>query len=444
MSKISIIMPLYNAEKYLEESLNSVLNQTFKDFELICINDASADATLEILKKYQNKDSRIAVLENEQRLGAAESRNKGLKNAKGKYIIFLDGDDIFDEEMLSLSCKTAEKTNANIVMFDSMHVVSEKIREKHTIYHSSNYYKKYCKDTFSIKEQKPFDWVRWTVAPWNKLFRLDFIHKNQLKFQTLSSSNDVYFVSAALLLSEKTIVLNDNRVMVYARDHDVPTRISYNRDPMCVYQAIKHLQNMLLERNLFAEYYKHFYYWAFFLLRITLDKLKKTEIKKKFYLFLQEQGIDNLIKAGEKYFNILNEDIKSWFYEYKEKDVVTEWFGNRTILYFHMWDKAEFVKNIFERCACEGKKVAIWGAGRNGYTALDFCSKNGLQVEAVIDSNKNKQGTYLFDCPILSFEDIEDDIQVILISAENIYDSVKTMVNDKDIEVMDLNIVLDM
>lgn len=444
MPQISIIMPLYNAEKYLKESLDSVLNQTFKDFELICINDASSDTTLEILKTYQNVDSRILILENNERSGAAESRNRGIQKAKSKYIIFLDGDDIFEEEMLSLSYIVAEEKQADIVMFEYIHVISENIYQKREVFHSPKYIEKYCVDTFSIKEQKPYDWVRWSAGPCNKLFRLDFVRKNQLKFQTLSSSNDVYFVSAAFLLSEKTIVLNDNRIMVYARDHDVPTRISYNRDPLCVYQAIKCLQEMLLERNLFAEYYEHFYYWAFFLLRLTLDKLKNYKIKEQFYQFLQMQGIENLIKADKIYFDALNEDIKSWFYEFKEKELETKWFENRTILYYHLWNNAEYVKKIFSKYVSEEKKVAVWGAGRNGYTVLDFCNRNKLRVEVVIDSNKNKQGIYLLGYPICSFEDIQDDIQVILISAENIYDSVKTIIGEKDIEIIDLNIVLDM
>ena len=89
MAKISIIMPLYNAEKYLAESLESIHNQTFKEYELICINDASTDSTLEILNKYQSADFEMIIMENKTRLGAAESRNKGIKKARGKYIIFL-------------------------------------------------------------------------------------------------------------------------------------------------------------------------------------------------------------------------------------------------------------------------------------------------------------------------------------------------------------------
>ena len=95
MLEISVVMPLYNAQKYLKESLDSILCQSFSNFELICINDDSSDDTENILKEYQSRDSRINIYKNAERSGAALSRNKGIEVAKGKYIIFLDGDDLF-------------------------------------------------------------------------------------------------------------------------------------------------------------------------------------------------------------------------------------------------------------------------------------------------------------------------------------------------------------
>lgn len=97
---ISIIMPLYNAERFLEKTLQSIANQTYRDYELICIDDASSDLTAEIVKKAQLADKRIILLHNQERKGAAYSRNKAMRQARGDYLAFLDGDDIFDEKML--------------------------------------------------------------------------------------------------------------------------------------------------------------------------------------------------------------------------------------------------------------------------------------------------------------------------------------------------------
>ena len=91
MVKISVIIPVYNKEEYLEECLESTLNQTLRDIEVICINDGSKDNSLEILKTYEEKDARIKVF-NQNNSGAANSRNNGIKIANGEFVFFLDAD----------------------------------------------------------------------------------------------------------------------------------------------------------------------------------------------------------------------------------------------------------------------------------------------------------------------------------------------------------------
>ena len=93
MCEISIIIPVYNAQDYLKRCLNSVLNQKFKDFEAICINDGSTDSSFEILREYSKKDSRIKVIGFNQNQGASIARNTGIKEARGKYLGFMDCDE---------------------------------------------------------------------------------------------------------------------------------------------------------------------------------------------------------------------------------------------------------------------------------------------------------------------------------------------------------------
>lgn len=97
---ISIIMPLYNAERFLNETLQSIRNQTYTNYELICVDDCSTDRTFEMLQQAMKIDGRIRLLHNNVRSGAAVSRNKGMEEAKGEYLAFLDGDDIFEEEKI--------------------------------------------------------------------------------------------------------------------------------------------------------------------------------------------------------------------------------------------------------------------------------------------------------------------------------------------------------
>ena len=98
MILVSIIIPVYNASKYLYRCLDSILNQTFRDFELILINDGSTDNSLEILREYETKDSRIIVIDKPNE-GVSAARNQGIEIAKGEYIMFCDSDDYVEMEL---------------------------------------------------------------------------------------------------------------------------------------------------------------------------------------------------------------------------------------------------------------------------------------------------------------------------------------------------------
>ncbi|MEK6874012.1 MAG: glycosyltransferase family A protein [Nanoarchaeota archaeon] len=106
---ISVIIPVYNDKKYLDEAIQGILNQTFRDFELILVNDASTDNSLEIMRKYQKKDKRIIIINNKKNLMTSRSRNKALKIAKGKYVAMQDHDDFSFPERLEKEYNFLEK-----------------------------------------------------------------------------------------------------------------------------------------------------------------------------------------------------------------------------------------------------------------------------------------------------------------------------------------------
>ena len=115
---ISVIMPCYNTEQYVEETLKSVLNQSFKDYEIICLNDGSTDGTLEILKRYQQSYPNIRVISSENH-GIAYQRNTGVQCAQGKYIYYMDSDDLLKENCLETLYQYAEADNLDVVYFEA-------------------------------------------------------------------------------------------------------------------------------------------------------------------------------------------------------------------------------------------------------------------------------------------------------------------------------------
>ena len=95
MAKVSVIIPVYNVEPYLKQCMDSVVGQTLKDIEIICVDDGSTDGSLDILKEYATEDSRIQIIE-QKNAGAGAARNNGMRHATGKYLSFLDSDDFFE------------------------------------------------------------------------------------------------------------------------------------------------------------------------------------------------------------------------------------------------------------------------------------------------------------------------------------------------------------
>ena len=437
-------MPVYNGEKYLGEALLSLLKQTYKDFEIICINDASIDTSLEILRNFQCKDKRIRILENNKRSGAAFSRNVGIREAKGKYITFLDGDDIFEEEMLELAYRAMERYDVDIVMYEYMHVSSEHIYEKRCIQRSERFVEKYCNSPFSIRGCEPIEFMNWSDSPWNKLYKRSFIISNKLEFQTLSSSNDVYFVQMALLLAEKIIELNDRRVMVYARDHDEPSRISYDRDPMCTYQAMLKIGQELIAREIFSKFFQYYYCRLFYALKDSINKTKKSENAKLYYEFLQKEGINNLASLSYDCYTKIDRYIYVLLENFKRLDFSTGWYNNESKFDVYLYKNAHKVISLLRSYEKNHVTVAIWGMGRNGRKFLNFLQNNNLRVNEVVDKDKNKCGEVVSGYKIGKPDEVIERIQVVVVCSFKIYSDVINELQGKKVDVVNIENVVGM
>ena len=206
---ISVIIPLYNVEDYIHVCLNSVLKQTYQDFEVICIDDASTDSTAEILDYFVQKDSRIRILKNESNKGPGFSRNEALKEAKGKYIIFLDGDDWLSLNALETVVEKAEKDNLDFVMFKNI-VHYEKNHE----FGWEKYYDMEFMDKFENKVFNHMDLDKTKLfkipnGPCNKLYLKSFLDKNDIRFpdENLIHEDNPFFYKA-ITRAERISMIN--------------------------------------------------------------------------------------------------------------------------------------------------------------------------------------------------------------------------------------------
>ena len=128
--KVSVIIPVYNVEQYLRQCLDSVINQTFKDIEIIIVNDCSPDNSLQIIKQYQQKDSRIVLVDLPENTGVGNARNEGIKLAKGKYITFIDPDDWAAKNFIDVLYNSIEKYNTDFVSVSYVKMSNYKVASK--------------------------------------------------------------------------------------------------------------------------------------------------------------------------------------------------------------------------------------------------------------------------------------------------------------------------
>lgn len=206
--KLSVVVAVYNAENFLQQCLDSIINQTFKDIEVLCINDGSVDGSLAILESYGAQDSRIKVFSKDNEgLGAASARNYGLEQACGQYILFLDSDDFFELDMFEHMVARAEETLADIVLCNG-YEFDHKAKRRFKVSHILETKLLPQKDVFSYKDCCDTIYRLSQGYAWNKLFRRSFIEKHNLRFQRVKFTDDAYFTFSLMVLAERITVVN--------------------------------------------------------------------------------------------------------------------------------------------------------------------------------------------------------------------------------------------
>lgn len=194
MIKVSIIIPIYNVERYLVQCLQSVVNQTLKDIEIICINDGSTDQSGEILEQFARKDSRIIAI-NQKNQGVSITRNNGLKMAQGKYIGWVDSDDWIDPDFYQRLYESALKYEADIAMAGYKDIDEQNKTLKTAI--------RFLKEKAYNNFNKKMKFIEKHMYLWNKIFKKDFLDKCQLYFPENVTYEDVIWLPQIFYKAEK-------------------------------------------------------------------------------------------------------------------------------------------------------------------------------------------------------------------------------------------------
>lgn len=252
---VSVIIPVYNQEKYLRECLDSVCNQSLQNIEVICVNDGSTDNSREILEIYAKQDSRIHIL-SQKNQGAGAARNLGMQVARGKYLSFLDSDDIFEPLMLETMVRAIEKDEADVLVCRTDR------------FHTNNGTREFIPWTirkellpdvipFNSKEVKKDFFELFVWWPWDKLYKKSYIDEIEIKYQNLRTTNDLYFVCVAVLMAPHISYIDD--ILVHQRV-GLKSSLSSTREKSWdnFYMALIALRNYLHEHDLYNHFEQDF------------------------------------------------------------------------------------------------------------------------------------------------------------------------------------------
>ena len=216
MTKISIIIPVYNAEHTLDKCLESLCNQTLKDIEIICINDKSSDNSLEKLLEYSNADCRIKVINLEKNVGAGVARNIALDAAKGDYILFVDADDWIDLNACEELYNQISAYNNDFIIFDLINYYEETQTEKHDEYRLKPF-KEIIQNKNIILRDLNFCFFTTTEVAY-KIYNREFLNRNNIRFsEQRFCEDDIFFIKAVYYSNSVSIL---DKALYHYRRHN--------------------------------------------------------------------------------------------------------------------------------------------------------------------------------------------------------------------------------
>lgn len=366
--KVSVIIPVYNTSIYLDKCLGSLINQTLKEIEIICINDGSTDNSLEILQKYAQDDKRIIII-NQQNQGQSAARNAGLNAASGEYIGFIDSDDWADDTMFEKLYQGAKSYDSDISMC-SINVFDEKTGKFDTNdpYMTLNLFPKSFKSK-AFNYQDCLDFLfRICVTPWNKIYKNSWIQEKNLKFQEGINFEDMIFAVETLIKSEK-ISLVDEPLVIYRKASQTSYSVgNYKLDykKMDFFTIFEHIERILKENSVYDSLKDYFNFYMRNNLIYWYEKIENKEVKKRYYKKLTK------IYPDFKFYNLV------------------------------LWAKKNKLKRTIKSLA-KDRKIVIWGAGILTQSVLPKKNKNIL---GFVDSNPELVGKIIKGYKIHPIEDL--------------------------------------
>lgn len=441
--KISVIIPVYNGEKFIDEFIECLSQQTMMDYEAIFIDDNSSDHTEDILRKFVSSDERCHYLRNDTRQGAAFSRNRGIELSKAPYVLCLDADDRFEDDLLEQVTDVAFTYNADMVMLERGDFNGF---DTHTIKRSRQMFddekKKLRRQVFSVEDQ-PIDFLlRCENGTCDRAIRKKLLDKYQIRFQNLKNSNDVFYAVFSTFLAERIVHTKTFDNLYHRRVHTEPDRISNHRDPMCAFQALLAIHDKLIKHDLWDKYCVYFWVFALDSLEKQLFVCKESHRQREVYDYVQEKGLRQLGIEDDRNYMRLPIDFQKQYSKllnlpYEKKC-------------FNLSMTVEALANLYSYKlltlveAMDGKPLGFWGLGRVTPVFIEAYKRQGGVIHCIIDNDASKQGNTVKEVKVVSFEEAYGKVEAIIISNRHYYDSIREQILTKrrDIQILSMEEII--
>ena len=254
MAKVSVVIPVFNAEKYIGQCIESLINQTFCDIEIICVDDGSKDESLKIIKSYQINDSRIKIVQ-QKNLYAGVARNNGMKIAEGEYVIFLDADDFFDLTMIEKMFKKSKKTNSDICFCDA-----DYYRDDLSCFQKEEHFLRLDllpdKPVFSYQDMKDDIYQISPPCPF-MMIKKTFIKEKQLCFEGTKKGNDLRFWGISIAAAKRITVVGE-KLLHYRTGHTGHLQSLKNSNQMTEQHSLEQIKSFLEDEEMYSDVKRSF------------------------------------------------------------------------------------------------------------------------------------------------------------------------------------------
>lgn len=284
--KVSVIIPIYNTEQYIEQCICSVLAQKLDDIEIICIDDGSTDCSIDIIRKYASEDNRIIILQKENE-GQSIARNAGMDISHGEYIYFLDSDDFISDDALQILYYEASKNNLDNIYFDAESFFeSDDLKKQHSSY--INYYSRrsnYPEIVSGLELLQQMEQNKdFRVSPCLQFFKKSFLLKNNLRFEENMIHEDDIFSLKVCLYAERSRHIPEKLYMRRIRENSTMTSSN------CFQHSYGYLRCMIC----------------------MLEELPKKEVEETYHTVLLKQLYSLQSRAVKRITSVSNTDLNSF------------------------------------------------------------------------------------------------------------------------------------